>query len=95
MAMQEDMEKATGKVGTDMKAADKAAETESGTVCTCPECGYSAPMAEFEEREMESESPEGETGEPKPGMEVQIEVGKPRLMSAREAAERAFRGGKK
>ena len=34
MAMQEDMEKATGKVGADMKEADKATDTESGAVCT-------------------------------------------------------------
>ena len=47
MGMQEDMEKATSKVGADMKMADKATKTESDNICTCPECGYAAPMSEF------------------------------------------------
>lgn len=88
MAMQEDMEKATQAAGASMKEDKMGNEP----VCTCPECGYVAPASEFNEKEPEAEGSEEAA---KPGMEVQIEVGKPKMMSAREAAEAAFRGGKK
>lgn len=85
MAMQEDMEKATKAVGENMKKQDAAQDNK---ICTCPECGYQGSSAEFEE----SEPMEEESAEPKAGMEVEIAVGKPKLMSAREAAMRAFKG---
>jgi len=85
--MANEMEQATKTAGKEM--ANMEVKKDEG-VCVCPECGYSAPMTEFQEQE--SEGAEGENGEPKPGMEVQIEVGKPKLMSAREAVVSAMKG---
>lgn len=78
----EELMKASNASKKSMENTGENNKEEIVEECTCPECNYRGPKDEFMTEE------NMEDGNKKPGMEVEIKMGK--LMSPREAVESAL-----